>query len=186
LLSYGYWPGAKEYFGREKRKFRCEQGKNYPLLVPIAEANPSPGGRPSLLRGNKAVDRDPFSDADALAVGRGIDFLELDLSVQHLLLAGAVFRLHRIEFRHHLAGEEFKAFADVLMPVGALRFPIPQRRDGARLGARLLQLFCEAAAEAHGLSEQLQYRDGQLFHVRQDPGAECEYSSRKWCSTSQA
>ena len=47
-------------------------------------------------------------------------------------------------------------------------FSVPQRRDGACLGARLLQRVCQAAAEADRLSKQLQHRDGQLFHVRRD------------------
>src|SRR5215467_7866838 len=46
--------------------------------------------------------------------------------------------------------------------------PVPQRRHGACLGARLLQFVRQAAAEAHGLPEQLQHRDGQLLHVRRD------------------
>ena len=52
--------------------------------------------------------------------------------------------------------------------IGALGLPVPQRGNGACLGACLLQQLHKTAAETGRLPEQLQHRHGQLFHVRRD------------------
>ena len=55
--------------------------------------------------------------AVAVAEGSGVDLFELDLAGQHLALPGLLRGLVGVEFGHDLAGEEFEAFADVLVGV---------------------------------------------------------------------
>ena len=57
--------------------------------------------------------------AVAVAEGGGVDFFELDLAGRHLALPGLLLGDAGVEFRHHLAGEEFEALADVRMGVFA-------------------------------------------------------------------
>ena len=48
------------------------------------------------------------------------------------------------------------------------RLPVPHLRDGACVGARLLQRLHQAAGEALRVQHQRQHRDGVLLHVRGD------------------
>src|SRR5260370_22533810 len=55
--------------------------------------------------------------AVAVAEGGGVDLFELDFAAQHLGLPSLLLGHARVEFGHHLAGEEFEALADVLVRV---------------------------------------------------------------------
>src|SRR5256885_12248238 len=74
--------------------------------VDASYSSPPLGGWASLgglhLRG---VGRDRLHvAAETLLEGRGVDFLELDLAVQHLLLPLQQLGMRRLEFRHDLLG----------------------------------------------------------------------------------
>ena len=83
--------------------------------------------------------------AIAVGKGRGVDFFELDIAVDHAGLPGVVLAVV-LKLRHHFAAEQIQGFADVLM--GVLAGLIEQDDLVDVRGAEPPQLFADGFRRA--------------------------------------
>src|SRR5215469_13147626 len=80
--------------------------------------NARPATRARMVSGRRRLGRELHRIGTiAVAERRRLDFLERDLAGDHLCLPGFLLANAVVELRHHLAGKELEAFANVLVRV---------------------------------------------------------------------